>query len=245
MKGYGKSDIGKIRKLNEDSFFVSNNYVGKLPNLYIVADGMGGYKGGEVASSSSIKYFCEYAENIGKEEDIMDLLIGGVKYANLKIIEDARREEKRLGGMGTTFIALVVEGGRLYIAHVGDSRLYMSEGDEIIQLTTDHSYVMELVKAGKLTMEEARWHPDKNWITRALGVNGDLLVDGIVRDFNKRFILMCTDGLTNMIDDRGIAYILSSDKAPEEKVQALIQTANENGGYDNITAILIDREVDG
>ncbi len=244
MKGYGKSDIGKIRELNEDSFFVSNQPVGKLPNLYIVADGMGGYKGGEVASSSSIKYFCEYIENANGDEDVLDLLIGGVKFANVKIIEDARKEEKRLGGMGTTFIALVVKDSRLYIAHVGDSRLYISEGEEIIQLTTDHSYVMELVKAGKLTMEEARWHPDKNWITRALGVDDELLVDGIVKDLDKRYILMCTDGLTNMIEDRDIAYLLNSDKTLEDKAEELIRTANENGGHDNITAILIDREVD-
>lgn len=242
MKGFGKSDIGRRRELNEDSFFVSNEPIGGLPNLYIIADGMGGHNGGEVASSSSIKYFCEYIESTDDGEDILDLIISGVEYANRKIIRDAKREEKKLGGMGTTFTALVVCDEKLYIAHVGDSRLYTSENGNIRQITTDHSYVMELVKAGKLTMEEARWHPGKNLITRALGVDNKLLVDGIVESFEDRFVLMCTDGLTNMIEDSEIAELLTYDENIEEKAERLIRTANEHGGYDNISVILIDRE---
>ncbi|MCD8090919.1 MAG: Stp1/IreP family PP2C-type Ser/Thr phosphatase [Clostridiales bacterium] len=243
MRGFGKSDVGMIRELNEDSVFVSNTSVGKLPNLYIVADGMGGYKGGEVASSSAINYFCEYARNYRGEDDILDIITEGVRYANRMIIRDARNDTERLGGMGTTFIALVVNDGKLHIAHVGDSRLYVADYNYIRQVTTDHSYVMELVKAGKLTKEEARNHPDRNCITRALGVDENLLVDGIINNFENRYIILCTDGLTNMLRDDEIEGILRLEWELEGKVNRLIYEANSRGGYDNISVIIIDREV--
>ncbi|MCD7904269.1 MAG: Stp1/IreP family PP2C-type Ser/Thr phosphatase [Clostridiales bacterium] len=243
MKGFGKSDIGRVRALNEDSIFVSNTPVGRLPNLYIVADGMGGYKGGEVASSSAISYFCEYAENYQGEDDILDIIVEGVRYANRMIIRDARNDAERLGGMGTTFTALVVNEGKLYLAHVGDSRAYAAGGGSIRQITADHSYVMELVKAGKLTKEEARNHPDKNCITRALGVEDEVLVDGIVNSFDSRFVILCTDGLTNMVRDEEIEGLLLSDWRLEGKAYRLIDEANSRGGYDNISVIVIDREV--
>ncbi|MCD7778614.1 MAG: Stp1/IreP family PP2C-type Ser/Thr phosphatase [Clostridiales bacterium] len=243
MRGFGKSDIGRVRDLNEDSVFVSNTSVGKLPNLYIVADGMGGYKGGEVASSSAISYFCEYARNYQGEDDILDIIVEGVRYANNLIIRDARNDAERLGGMGTTFTALVVNDGKLYIAHVGDSRLYVVDQNYVRQVTTDHSYVMELVKAGKLTKEEARNHPDRNCITRALGVEDNVLVDGIVNNFENRFVILCTDGLTNMLRDEEIEGIIYSEWELEKKAYRLIDEANSRGGYDNISVIVIDREV--
>ncbi|MCD7855637.1 MAG: Stp1/IreP family PP2C-type Ser/Thr phosphatase [Clostridiales bacterium] len=243
MKGFCKSDIGRIRELNEDSVFVSNEPVGRLSNLYIVADGMGGYKGGEVASSSAIKYFCEYCRGYEGSDDTLDIIIAGVRYANSRIIEDAEREPERLGGMGTTFTAVVVENGKLYIAHVGDSRLYtLDDWGNLRQITTDHSYVMELVKAGKLTLEEAKHHPDRNFITRALGVRHDLLVDGIVSGL-ARYVILCTDGLTNMLSDDDIKNIVSSEDFAENKVGRLVYEANCRGGSDNISVILIDREV--
>ncbi len=243
MRGFGKSDVGRVRSLNEDSIFVSNTSVGKLPNLYIVADGMGGYKGGEVASSSAISYFCEYARNYWGDDDILDIITEGVRYANRMIIRDARNDSERLGGMGTTFIALVVNDGKLHIAHVGDSRLYTADFNYIRQVTTDHSYVMELVKAGKLTKEEARNHPDRNCITRALGVDNNVMVDGIINGFDNRYILLCTDGLSNMLRDEEIGHILEADCTPEDKANWLIYAANSRGGTDNISVIIIDREV--
>lgn len=242
MKGYGKSDIGRIRSINEDSVFISDVPVGKLPNLYIVADGMGGYKGGEVASSSAVKYFCEFAYDYWGDDDILDIIIEGVNYANRHIIEDARNNSDRLGGMGTTFTAFVADNNRLYIAHVGDSRLYVLDKGYIKQVTPDHSYVMELVRAGKLTPEEARTHPDKNYITRALGISSDLLVDGIIYSMENRYIMLCSDGLTNMLTDDEISEIVSSDADNETKINRLIESANSNGGADNISAILVDRE---
>lgn len=243
MKGFCKSDIGRIREINEDSVFVSNEPVGRLSNLYIVADGMGGYKGGEVASSSAIKYFCEYCRGYEGSDDTLDIIIAGVRYANSRIIEDAERDPVRLGGMGTTFTAVVVENGKLYIAHVGDSRLYtLDDWGNLRQITTDHSYVMELVKAGKLTLEEAKHHPDRNFITRALGVRHDLLVDGIVSGL-ARYVILCTDGLTNMLSDDDIKNIVSSEDFAENKVGRLVYEANCRGGSDNISVILIDREV--
>ena len=244
MKGFGKSDIGRIRSINEDSFYVSDKPVGKLPNLYIIADGMGGYKGGEVASSSAIKYFCEFAEGYVGEDETLDIIIEGVKYANSCIINDAMRDEDRLGGMGTTFTALVIENNRLYIAHVGDSRLYVADENFIRQVTSDHSFVMELVRAGRISPEQARNHPKKNYLTRALGVDREMLVDGIIYSIENRYVIMCSDGLTNMLTDSEIGDCLSLDADNMTKVERLIDEANRKGGSDNITVILIDNRED-
>ncbi len=240
MTGIGKSDIGKIRKCNEDSIFVRNSSIGCLENLYIVADGMGGHKSGDVASSNAVKYFCEFIETTVGEKEILDILVDGVLYANRKVFELAK-EDEAYTNMGTTFLAASVFKDKVYIVHVGDSRLYIVRNDQIRQITTDHTYVMEMVRSGIISKEEAKTHPDRNIITRALGIDCDLSVDGI---FNKIFdndiIVMCSDGLYEMIDDDDILNIINDELLNlEEKAEKMIKCANSSGGKDNISVVLI------
>ena len=240
MLGIGKSDIGKVRTCNEDSIFVQNSPIGCLQNLYIVADGMGGHKSGEVASSNAVKYFCEFIENRNSEGEILDILVEGVGYANKKVNEMSKKDEA-YSNMGTTFLAASFLQDKIYIAHVGDSRLYLVRNKEIKQLTTDHTYVMDMVRSGFISKDEARVHPDRNIITRALGTNESLSVDGI---FNKilynDIIVMCSDGLYEMIDDNCILNIAEDISLNlERKAEKMIEYANSLGGKDNVSVILI------
>lgn len=240
MTGIGKSDIGKIRKCNEDSIFVQNSPIGCLKNLYIVADGMGGHKSGDVASSNAVKYFCEFIKNTVGEKEILDILVDGVLYANRKVFE-LSQEDEAYTNMGTTFLAASVYDGKIYIVHVGDSRLYIVRNNKIKQITTDHTYVMEMVRSGIISKEEAKTHPDRNIITRALGIDSDLSIDGI---FNKIFqddvIVMCSDGLYEMVDDDYILNIINDEFLNlEEKAEKMIECANSFGGRDNISVVLI------
>jgi len=240
MTGIGKSDIGKVRTCNEDSVFVINSPIGCLQNLYIVADGMGGHKSGEVASSNAVKYFCEFIENRNQEGEILDILVEGVGYANKKVYEMSK-ENEAYSNMGTTFLAASFSHDKIYIAHVGDSRLYIIRNNEIKQLTTDHTYVMDMVRSGFISKEEAKFHPDRNIITRALGIDGSLSVDGI---FNKilhnDIIVMCSDGLYEMIDDNDILNIAEDiSLSLEKRAEKMIEYANSLGGKDNVSVILI------
>ncbi len=240
MTGVGKSDIGKIRSCNEDSIFVRNYNIGCLDNLYIVADGMGGHKSGEVASSSAIRFFCEFIERKTEKNEILDTLVEGVGYANKKVNEMSKTDEI-YSNMGTTFLAASVSNDKIYIAHVGDSRLYIIRNNEIKQITSDHTYVMDMVRSGFITKEEARIHPDRNIITRALGVDENLSIDGI---FNKLFygdiVIMCSDGLYEMIDDNDILDIAGSEiLSLEQKAEKMIEFANSLGGKDNVSVVLI------
>lgn len=242
MLGIGKTDVGRVRSNNEDSVLISNTPVGVLPNLYIVADGMGGHKAGEVASSLAIKSCCDYlASDKANGGEILDTLIDSVRYANV-CVYGAGREDNRLSNMGTTFVGCCVCSAAVYIAHVGDSRLYRIGRDCIEQITSDHSFVAEMVKAGKLTPEEAENHPDRNIITRAVGTNESVKVDGIVLNAAKDdIILICSDGLNTMLTDEEILGIISDTELNlNEKLTKLVDCANANGGRDNISVILID-----
>lgn len=240
MTGIGKTNKGKVRIQNEDSIFVSNSGIGGLPNVYVVADGMGGHKSGDIASSFSIKYFCEYINNNYYENEILDLLISGIKYSNENVYKMSL-ENENYTNMGTTFLTAVVKDERLYIAHVGDSRLYIIHDSTISQITTDHTYVMEMIKAGEITCSQARNHPSRNIITRALGIDNDILVDGLFSNvYQNDIILICSDGLYSMLTDEEILKILSEENVLlENKLDKLIEAANYNGGYDNISVILI------
>lgn len=240
MTGIGKTNKGRVRMQNEDSIFVSNTGIGNLPNIFIVADGMGGHKAGDIASNFSIKYFCEYIHNNHFEDEILDLLIGGVKYSNENVYKMSLQDDNYTN-MGTTFLAAVVKDGKIYIAHVGDSRLYIIRGGEIFQVTTDHTYVMEMIKAGEITYLEAKNHPNRNVITRALGVGNEILVDGIFSNvLEDDIVLICSDGLSSMITDNEILQIVSQKNLLlENKLDKLIEAANNNGGCDNISVILI------
>lgn len=243
MIGVGKSDIGRCRAKNEDSMMVSNTAVGNLPNVYVIADGMGGHKAGNVASSVAIKCFNEYVQKPEHSNDeVLDILIGGINYAN-SVVYNMTLENEEYSNMGTTFLACTICGNNAYIAHVGDCRLYKISNYNITQITNDHSYVAELVRMGRITEEEAAVHPDRHSITRAVGSEPTVIADGIICSISSGdIILMCSDGLTNMIDNDAILHIADDGILTlDQKVDKLIDTANENGGIDNITAILIGK----
>ncbi len=251
MKVFGKTDIGVVRKVNQDFIFYSVNPVGQLPNLFIVADGMGGHKAGDYASRMSVENFIDYVIKAPQELPIR-IVDDGIRHVNRTVMEKATQHEE-LNGMGTTFVVAFVVDQTLYVANVGDSRLYLitkypdgCHGDdncvapEITQVTEDHSYVGAMVRAGEITKEEAKVHPDKNIITRAIGASWDIRVDFFEVDLEAGDkILMCSDGLTNMIDDEDILDIVMNTPM-DDSVDKLIEVAKENGGLDNITAILIE-----
>ena len=240
MKAFARSDIGMIREMNQDNYFISD------PNdeikLFIVADGMGGYKGGEIASALAIESAKSYIKNNFEEtnrekEKILDLIKNAIEYANMVVYERSKEVEE-LNGMGTTLDVVIIQSGRLYIGHVGDSRVYRLRKDFFRKLTTDHSYVEQLVRQGNITKEEAYNHPKKNMLTKALGCTAFVEPDVMVKGFQKDdILLMCTDGLTNMVRENKICEIIKEN--PENACEVLVNKANENGGQDNITAVII------
>lgn len=240
MKTFARSDIGKIREMNQDNFFVSDQ--DDEIKLFIVADGMGGYKGGEIASKLAIDSVKSYIINNFNEtnkekEKILDLVKNAVEYANMVVYEKSQEVEE-LNGMGTTIDVAIIQSGKLYIGHVGDSRVYRLRKEFFRKLTVDHSYVEQLLKQGNITKEEAYNHPKKNMLTKALGCTAYVEPDVMVKGYQKGdVLLMCTDGLTNMIREEQIFQILKDN--PEQACDILVDKANENGGLDNITAVII------
>ena len=240
IKAYAKSDVGKVRELNEDSFYISDSL--DEIQLYILADGMGGYKGGEVASKLAIQSAKNYIESnfkeIEKDKDSIIQLVGSsVEYANM-IVYEKSKENDELNGMGTTLDVCLIYNNRVFIGHVGDSRVYRIRKEFMRKLTQDHSYVQKLVKDGTITKEEAVHHPQKNMLMKALGCNAFVEPDVMVKGFLKDDILiMNSDGLTNLVSKEEIFKWTKKDieQAPRE----LVNLANENGGYDNITVIVI------
>lgn len=246
MNAVGRCITGKQRKNNEDAILIAKD-IGVLKNLYIVADGMGGHNAGEVASSLAIEAFQEYLTLHSHieytEEDVLDALVGAAQYANGIVFERAQTQET-LSGMGTTLLAVSVCRTRLYAAHVGDSRLYLYRNGTLQQMTRDHSFVMEMVKQGKLTLEEAQNHPNKNVITRSLGTDAAVDIDTVILELEKDDVAMlCTDGLTNMVPEAEICQILSGGLSLAEQVEELTVSADRNGGLDNISVILMKQEV--
>ena len=240
MRVLVKTDVGKARDLNEDSYYVPQE--DDDLKLFIVADGMGGYNGGEIASSLAIKAAKNYIEtnfiSTPKDrESILELIKSSMQYANMVVYEKSK-EQKELEGMGTTLEVCLIYNNKLYIGHIGDSRIYRLRGEFFRKLTHDHSYVQKLVKDGTITQEEANHHPKKNMLMKALGctafVEPDITVKGFVKD---DIVLICSDGLTNMVEEPEIYNILKNEGTLA--AEKLVEKANENGGYDNITAIVI------
>ncbi|MDD3218665.1 MAG: Stp1/IreP family PP2C-type Ser/Thr phosphatase [Lachnospiraceae bacterium] len=237
MKSYSVTDVGQRRKINQDYVFASEEPVGNLPNLFVVADGMGGHNAGDFASSYAVSVLVDTIRQ-DTEFNPIKLIRTAIEEANRRLIEKAA-EEIELIGMGTTMVAVTIVGHYAYIANVGDSRLYVLD-QNLCQITKDHSLVEEMVRMGELSEEEARVHPDKNIITRALGAGNSIDIDFFdYRLNNNSLILMCSDGLTNMVADEQIEAELLGDRTLEEKAQTLIGQANENGGKDNIAVIVI------
>lgn len=238
IRSYALTDIGQKRQLNQDYIYLSESPIGNLPNVFIVADGMGGHNAGDYASRLAVE---TVVEEIGTsfEKNAVKILNNAIRRANEQLRKRAR-EDKALSGMGTTIVAATCIGRYLEVANVGDSRLYVIS-DEIRQITQDHSLVEEMVRMGGLDKETARNHPDKNIITRAVGARRDVEVDFFNVELQTGdLVLLCSDGLTNMVDDEMICRILKGDGNLEDRVEELMKTANENGGKDNISVIVIE-----
>lgn len=236
---YAMTDVGQLRDSNQDYVFASDAGVGNLSNLYIVADGMGGHLAGEYASETAVKTVLEDVREKHTDKPIA-ILESAIQVANKRVYTEAQNDVKKRG-MGTTMVAATVSGGRLYVANVGDSRLYAVSNGRLQQITRDHSVVEELVRSGGLSKELASKHKDKHKITRAIGAEPEVKVDFFdvaIDDISA--VLMCTDGLTNMLEDSAIEEVLLSGEKVKQKVEGLVRTANENGGEDNITVVVID-----
>ncbi len=240
IKAYAKSDLGKMREMNQDYYYISNSL--DEVQLYLLADGMGGYNGGEIASRLAVQTAKNYIENNFKEiekdkDSIIQLLGSSMEYANMVVYEKSKENEE-LQGMGTTLEICLIYNNKVYIGHVGDSRIYRIRKAFIRKLTQDHSYVQKLVTDGTITKEEAAHHPQKNMLMKALGCNAFVEPDVMVKGFLKDDILiMCSDGLTNLVDQETIYKIAS--KNIEQAPKDLVELANNNGGYDNITVVVI------
>ena len=239
MRIYSATDVGQKRKMNQDYVFVSQEPVGNLPNLFAVADGMGGHNAGDYASAHAVQTL---VSQIQADADFNPIKVirHAIEAANTEIIDQAQRDEG-LRGMGTTMVVATIVGNYAYVANVGDSRLYVVQG-QICQVTRDHSLVQEMVRLGEINAEEARNHPDKNIITRALGAEKTVDVDFFDLKLEPgNTILMCSDGLSNMVEDRKMEEIITNpDKDITWKGDTLIREANQNGGKDNIAVILIE-----
>lgn len=242
MKICSLTDIGIRREMNQDYLYSSEEAVGRLANLFLVADGMGGHKAGEFAS----RFVVETIVNTilkSKEENTIAILKEAIMTAN-QLLKEYADTHSEMQGMGTTIVAATIEQRHLIVANVGDSRLYVA-GDEIRQVTKDHSLVQEMVRLGEMDEEIARTHPDKNIITRAVGVAATVEPDFFeVEVCPGQHILLCSDGLTNMVDNHQILEILNGDGTLTQKAETLIELANQNGGKDNITVILIEPDSD-
>lgn len=238
MKTFSKVDIGRKREVNQDYVFVSDKPIGNLPNLLVVADGMGGHKAGDFASRFAVESLKE--DLASSTEDGPEAMIRkAIQSANHKLREVAR-QDARLEGMGTTLVAATVIEHTLYFANIGDSRLYLLN-DDIRQLSRDHSFVQEMVRLGGLNAEEAKHHPDRNIITRAIGAKEKVEIDFFEYRLKKGdIILMCTDGLSNMIEDEEMFRIVKSSRDIVEAVERLVERANDNGGSDNIGVVLAE-----
>lgn len=235
------SDVGKIRDINQDAYYYIED--DKLP-IFIVADGMGGHKAGEVASNLAISTIIRHYESskekiLNKEMFIPQFLNESVELANDNLIEEASGDDE-LKGMGTTVTMCLILDNEVYIGHVGDSRAYLLRNGELSQITQDHSLVGELLRIGSITKDEAVNHPKKNIITRALGSNPKINVDVFNRELqNEDKIILCTDGLTNMVTEEKILEILLSSEIPSAVCSTLVNISNEAGGIDNTTIMII------
>jgi serine/threonine protein phosphatase PrpC len=242
------SDVGRKRKGNEDSYVANPER-----NLFVVCDGMGGHAAGEVASKVAVDAIAEFVAMTAGDEEITwpfgldesisydgNRLKTAIRHANRRVL-DTMRERPEYDGMATTVVAVLVDGDVANVAHVGDSRVYLARGGGFSQVTSDHSWVNEQIRAGMISPEQARTHPLRNVVTRALGGRGELLVDvQSIRLEPGDILLLCSDGLTTMVPDHDIAGILLGSGADTAAAaQALVDEANARGGEDNITVVLV------
>lgn len=237
METYCQTDVGLKRNSNQDFVYASDQKVGRLPSLLIVADGMGGHAAGDLASRVCVETMVSSIEGSGQTETI-PVLAEAVQKANRAVLKKAA-EKPEYAGMGTTIVAAVIDGNTLYVANVGDSRLYLIDDDRIDQITLDHSLVAEMVRSGRISPEQMRNHPEKNIITRAVGGEENVEADFFDVGLHKGdVVLLCSDGLTNMVEDEQIFRIIRREKTLRDAGQKLISAANSAGGRDNISVVL-------
>jgi serine/threonine protein phosphatase PrpC len=229
-----RSDIGRLRQRNEDGYLI------KEP-LFVVADGMGGHRGGDVASALALETIGSAASPGGTARGLVD----DIKRANRAVLERGE-SDRDLRGMGTTLTAVLTEDARAHVVHVGDSRAYLLRDGALQQLTEDHTLVQRMVREGRLTEDEAAQHPQRSILTRALGVDEDIPVDELSLDIHPGDrLLLCTDGLTNMVERDRIQEILGSEEDPQSACDKLIDEANRAGGDDNITVVVLAFDDEG
>ncbi len=243
MQAYALTDIGKKRKVNQDYIYETTENIGVFPNLFILADGMGGHKAGDYASKYLVDSMVDHIRKSDNGE-IVKTLNNAISLSNTMIYRKSQ-EIPELSGMGSTLVAAVISSGVLYVANVGDSRLYIVR-DGITQVTRDHSYVEEMVKKGQMTRDSEDYMMHKNIITRAVGISQKVEPDFFEVELEDNdYILLCSDGLTNMVDDDTILTVILGNGSLGYKSNTLIRTANENGGNDNIAVVLIKYQKEG
>lgn len=239
MKAFAATDVGKVREVNQDCVFSSTGPVGCLPNLFIVADGMGGHKAGDIASRLTVDSVVDKLSKINSK-DYISVITDTIIKVNKEVIDKAA-ESQDYAGMGTTLVVATVFDNILKVANVGDSRLYVV-GEDIIQITRDHSLVEEMVINGQLDRADARVDKRKNIITRAIGGESKVEAEMFSVELKPEDkILMCSDGLSNMVDDAEILEIINREPDIEKAARMLIDAANENGGKDNISVVIVEQ----
>lgn len=237
MQYHAMTDAGKVRPMNEDCVFASDTTEGNLKNLFMVADGMGGHKAGEVASRLAITgILSSVRENA--DTDVKSIIQTALKKAN-QAIRDLAGKEPDKSGMGTTIVLASIDDD-ITVANVGDSRAYILKDGELLQVSKDHTVVEEMMRVGSLSKQAAKHHPNRHMITRAIGADETVKADFCQIDkAGVEQILLCSDGLTNMVDNESIKNVLLNSDSVPEKVMTLLQMANDNGGTDNITLLII------
>ncbi len=242
MEAFALTDTGQKRSMNQDFIYASTEPKGSLDNLFIVADGMGGHQAGDFASRFVVENLVDFFKIPYPERDIHGILKEGIRKVNRNLYVCASQDPK-LSGTGSTLVLATIKGSVLYVANIGDSRLYLLR-DELKQITKDHSYVEELVAMGKLKRGSRDYLENKNIITRAVGVSEEVDTDLFALKLKRGDqILMCSDGLSNMVDELEIEYIIRSEDGPEARAKALVEAANRSGGQDNISVILIEPQI--
>ena len=242
MRVFGKTDVGLVRKVNQDFIYYSQVPVGAFPNLFIVADGMGGHNAGDFASRYAVQCFLDYIQT-SKKDALIRMVDEGIKYANQKIIEKAQ-EDPALKGMGTTMVVAYIEDDQLFVANIGDSRLYLIEKGGIRQVTKDHSFVEEMVSIGQMERESKEYKQQKNIITRAVGIEKKVEADFFEVGLKQGdYLLLCSDGLSNMVDNSSLFRLVLFPGTLHMKAKSLVALANQNGGKDNIAVVLVEPEV--
>jgi protein phosphatase len=240
MDFFAKTDKGRKRRMNQDYVFATSKPVGALPNLFLLADGMGGHKAGDFASRFAVEEFRKYISEAPKDIPSVQLIQNAISSVNERLYK-LSMEDENYSGMGTTLVSAFIDDNVITVSNIGDSRAYIIHGNTIKQITRDHSYVEEMVRRGFMRRGSQEYLNSRNIITRAVGIEPRVAADFFEVELSEGdYFLMCSDGLSNMADNESIRNIIRERNSVENKVQALIDIANINGGKDNIGIVLVD-----